>query len=103
AVKIVIENIVHDATDGIGPVNGGGAARDHVNALHQHLRQHVDVDGRVVEGTGNALAIHQHQGADRSEIIKIEAGRGCAEAAAIGLDLRLEAGRGGKLRQLQQT
>jgi hypothetical protein len=93
--------IVDHAGDGVGPVDGRDAARDGVDALDQHLRDHVDVDDAVQQRRRNAQAVQQDQGAVRTDVAQIElVGRGVAGPdTAGGRRIDARAARAGEHRQ----
>jgi hypothetical protein len=67
AGEVFVEDEIDNAGHGVGAIDGRGAAGDHLHTLHQHLRQHVDIDGGVVKGAGYAMAVLQNQCTDRAQ------------------------------------
>ena len=67
---------VHHARDSVGAVGGGGAARQHFDALDHRRGDLVDVDVLGVHAAGlEALAVDQDQGAVGAQAAQVKAGR----------------------------
>ncbi len=82
---------VDDAADGVRTIGSGGAARDHVDSLHEELRKLADVrDARDVRAD-DALTVEQGQRADGAEAAQAERAQ-TLQAAAGGERERAAAG-----------
>src|ERR1700679_1032320 len=77
SLEVLFQNEIDAPRDRIGAVGGRGAARHHIDSLHQRRRNLVDVRRYVlIRGTGvagtEAPAIDQYQRALRTEAAKID-------------------------------
>ncbi len=96
ALKVLFHDEIDDAGDRIGPVGGRGAARHHIDPLHQLGRNLVDVGRRVGVRRARitdaqAPAIDEHQGSLRTESSKVDGrdatrgGQGARLIAEVGV------------------
>ena len=77
SLEVLFQNEIDDARDRIGAVGGRGAARHHIDSLHQRRRNLVDVRRYVlIRGAGvagaEAPAVDQYQRALGTEAAKID-------------------------------
>ncbi len=62
-LELVVENDVHDTADGAGAVRCRSATRHRVDALHQHLRDEVQIETITLVSLYRATGIDQGQSA----------------------------------------
>ena len=68
----LVEDEVDDTRDSVGSVGRRGTACDHFNALHQGLRNVVDVDHAGEDRSDRALTIDQHERTHRAKTTQVE-------------------------------
>ncbi|MNQ72586.1 hypothetical protein D3C85_872940 [compost metagenome] len=96
AFKILLEDEVHDAGQGVRTVGRRCAAGHDFNALDQRSRNAVQVDGVGLVVRDEATAVHQHQGAARANAAQVDSGRTVSRVVGVGRQA------GNHLRQLVQ-
>ena len=72
AVEVLVEHEIDHAGHGIGAINRRSASGHDIDPAHQHLWQHIDIDGAVGVGRRNAMAVEQDQGALGAEIAQVQ-------------------------------
>ncbi len=74
ALEVSLHDEVNNARHGVGAVYGRRATRDHLHALNETRRNHVDIDQSVILVGRQALTVHQDQGALLAEVTQVQGG-----------------------------
>ena len=70
SIQFFVEDDIDHAGDGVGPVNGGRATRDHFSSCHQHRGDQRDVDAAAGGRRHDALGIDHGQRARAEERVQ---------------------------------
>src|SRR5882757_3321311 len=73
AGKLRIQHEVHDTSEGVRAVTGGGTARYYIDTRDELLRQLADIDQPGQNGPNHALTVDQDQSTDRTETADVQA------------------------------